>query len=1263
MPWTHGIAAGAVCLLVSFASVAAAATKTWTGSVDGLWSVAGNWAGGVPVASDRLSFFNAPGTHTTTNDLAAGTIFDDITFLDAPYSLAGNGVGLLTGIDNFSGSTNTITLPVTLHATQSFTGRLALADVAIGVHTLTLGSGGPDFITVSGNVSGSGGLAISSFVTMSGSSSFSGSTSIANFSTLSLNGASLASSPVLITAGTLNGSGSIGSLTTTPSPFANVAPGGILTTGPVQLGSQTQYFVSLTGPSAGSGYGQLAVTGGVTLAANVNLGVNLAYTPTVGQTYTLIDNDGVDAIAGTFNGLPEGSTLTSNASQFTISYVGGTGNDVVLTCTVAAKTWSGAVDALWSVPGNWGGVLPVSGDPLVFPPGAANLSNTNDLAAGIIYSQILMTDSGYTLSGNGIGLTGGINNQSGSPNTISLPLALQATQSFVGRLNLGAIALGVHTLTLGGGGPDFITVNGPVTGTGGIAVNGSVTMSGSNSYSGQTLVQNFTNLNLNGSIAASPVLITAGTLNGSGSIGSLTTTPSPFANVAPSGILTTGPVQLGSQTQYFVSLTGPSAGSGYGQLAVTGGVTLAANVNLGVNLAYTPTVGQTYTLIDNDGVDAIAGTFNGLPEGSTLTLNASQFQLSYVGGTGNDVVLTCTAAAKTWSGAVDQFWSVAGNWGGFLPASGDPLVFPSGAANLSNTNDLAAGTVYSQILMTGSGYTLAGNGLGLTGGINNQSGSPNTISLPLALQATQSFVGRLNLSAIALGVHTLTLGGGGPDFITVNGPVTGTGGITVNGFLTLLGSNSYSGQTLIGNFTNVNLNGSIAASPVLVTAGTLNGSGVVGSITTAPAPFANVALGGLLGSGPVQLGSGTNFSTGLNGPTPGSSYGQLAVTGGVTLASSVNLNVGLGFVPAQNQVFLIVDNDGTDAVSGTFNGLPEGGTFNVGPYPFQISYVGETGNDVILTSLSGDPLNAAPIAQDDSYNATQDTPLNQGAPGVLLNDSDPDLDSLSVVTTTVSTTAGGSVTFSPNGAFIYTPPTGYVGSDSCTYVVSDGNNGTDIATVTFTVAPAPTATITMTPSVTATATATPTATPTDTPDPSVCAATPASGCLAPGKALLLLKDKNPVGPSAGDKLVWKWLKGPALIQNNFGDPVAGSTGFRLCLYDSTGLVSQLNVAAGGLCGGNPCWKALGTKGYKFKDAALASDGLLTIILKGGAAGKSKAIVKAKDGNLPVPGLALDASTAVTVQLLRNDAASPCWEGVYPGPAVVNSTTKYKDKVP
>jgi hypothetical protein len=51
-------------------------------------------------------------------------------------------------------------------------------------------------------------------------------------------------------------------------------------------------------------------------------------------------------------------------------------------------------------------------------------------------------------------------------------------------------------------------------------------------------------------------------------------------------------------------------------------------------------VGTSFTLINNDGTDAVVGTFKGLPEGATLTSGGMTFQISYVGGTGNDVVLT-----------------------------------------------------------------------------------------------------------------------------------------------------------------------------------------------------------------------------------------------------------------------------------------------------------------------------------------------------------------------------------------------------------------------------------------------------------------------------------------------------------------------------------------------------------------------------------------------------------------------------------------------
>jgi hypothetical protein len=61
---------------------------------------------------------------------------------------------------------------------------------------------------------------------------------------------------------------------------------------------------------------------------------------------------------------------------------------------------------------------------------------------------------------------------------------------------------------------------------------------------------------------------------------------------------------------------------------------------LGETLGYAPTVGASFLVLDNDGSDPIAGTFAGLPEGKTFAVGGKYLKISYVGGTGNDVVLT-----------------------------------------------------------------------------------------------------------------------------------------------------------------------------------------------------------------------------------------------------------------------------------------------------------------------------------------------------------------------------------------------------------------------------------------------------------------------------------------------------------------------------------------------------------------------------------------------------------------------------------------------
>jgi hypothetical protein len=51
-------------------------------------------------------------------------------------------------------------------------------------------------------------------------------------------------------------------------------------------------------------------------------------------------------------------------------------------------------------------------------------------------------------------------------------------------------------------------------------------------------------------------------------------------------------------------------------------------------------VGEEFPIIDNLSNMPVSGTFRGLPEGSVISVGDDQFQITYQGGDGNDVVLT-----------------------------------------------------------------------------------------------------------------------------------------------------------------------------------------------------------------------------------------------------------------------------------------------------------------------------------------------------------------------------------------------------------------------------------------------------------------------------------------------------------------------------------------------------------------------------------------------------------------------------------------------
>jgi VCBS repeat-containing protein len=100
----------------------------------------------------------------------------------------------------------------------------------------------------------------------------------------------------------------------------------------------------------------------------------------------------------------------------------------------------------------------------------------------------------------------------------------------------------------------------------------------------------------------------------------------------------------------------------------------------------------------------------------------------------------------------------------------------------------------------------------------------------------------------------------------------------------------------------------------------------------------------------------------------------------------------------------------------------------------------------VLVTISVAPVNDAPIARADAFAVAEDSMLSVLPPGVLLNDSDPDGDALSLTLGTGPTR--GTLSWAGDGSFLYTPNPDFFGTDSFTYSVSDGTLSST-ATVTL----------------------------------------------------------------------------------------------------------------------------------------------------------------------------------------------------------------------
>jgi autotransporter-associated beta strand protein len=187
--------------------------------------------------------------------------------------------------------------------------------------------------------------------------------------------------------------------------------------------------------------------------------------------------------------------------------------------------------------------------------------------------------------------------------------------------------------------------------------------------------------------------------------------------------------------------------------------------------------------------------------------------------------LPAGANILSWSGGgASAFWSDSGNWG-FVgtPTNGDTLIFSASQPRLQNTNDIATLTL-NQIRFVGGGggYTIFGNGIILTNGIEatNSAVSINTINFNIA-NSTAGFP--TNFVIDTSGAENLILGG----VLSGTADMTKTG----NGLVIYqaVGSNPYTGTTRVNTGT-LELNVSVSnafSGPLVIGDGTGIGSPTV----------------------------------------------------------------------------------------------------------------------------------------------------------------------------------------------------------------------------------------------------------------------------------------------------------------------------------------------------------------------------------------------------------------------------------------------------
>ncbi len=675
----------------------------------------------------------------------------------------------------------------------------------------------------------------------------------------------------------------------------------------------------------------LAVGGSLTIAGN--LSVNFPLGILIGSQFTILRKNSAGPISGLFNGLPEGQTFSAAGYSWRISYVGGDGNDVVLTSltgpATALEAWrhlnfgfysntsiaansadpdgdgitnlqeytlatnpndpNAPYSFIWKQPagGNW--TTAANWSPNLAPPG--NAARRLEFFSGVIlaggtasisnnftgtYALNQLRLAGDCPAAQAVNLTGGaLDFRTTGTSTPSILVSTGTSALTYSLANATTLSANLAVNAMSGG---KAILSGILSGTAGIVFTGAGTnlvLAGNNTYQGTTRIVS--------GLYPGTITAFAGTLqigNG-GSTGTPGT--GPIVNDGTLAFNRTGTLQL------------PNAISGSGRLVLN-----------------TPNAGDTVRISGDN-------TFTG---DTTITRGRLVITRSSALGNG-EKSLTATSG----SGRLE----LDGGTTGITLDSGISMRFSGTELRNAAGDNTVRGNIGAAVGAGGTTITSNGGSLTLAGTIQTVNSGGRTVTFGGTSTGANTVSGQM-----IDGVSTLTV------------EKTGTGTWIISH-----PDNTYTGTTTI-NGGKLILSGNLT-STITANAGILAPQGI-------PATSGDLVI---TSTGRLEVRPGDTLTIG----------GAVTLSGTLDIIAPPGLNSGVSYT--------ILNTTGAGAIIGTFAGKPQGATFSAGGYDWQITYLGGDGNDVVLTNVS--PLSAAEQWRLDYFGTTENS-------GTAADTADPNKD-------------------------------------------------------------------------------------------------------------------------------------------------------------------------------------------------------------------------------------------------------------------------------